>query len=135
MLEEFLGRIDRRRRRIFLLGQPGLDAQLLDQVDDLANLLVAKEDRQGHVVLGHFAREAFDHRDRVLGAGDDQIEIAFLHLRHGRHGDEFAADSADADGAGELQEGDVRDVQGGRCADHAQDIGIVLAVERHARRS
>ncbi len=44
--------------------------------------------------------------------------------------DQFAADPADADGAGRLQERDLRQVQGGAGADHAEDVGIVLPVGR-----
>ena len=93
------------------------------------DLLVAELDRLEHDVFGHLAGKAFDHGDGVARAGDDQVEIALLHLRVRRHDEEFIADAADAHGAGDFQERNVRDVQGGAGADHAQDIGIVFPVE------
>jgi len=47
-------------------------------------------------------------------------------LRLRRHGDQFAANAADADTAGRMQERNLRDVQGGAGADHGEDVGVVL---------
>ena len=69
-----------------------------------------------------------DHHHRIRGAGDDQVELAFLDLRLGRVEDIFAVEVADARGADRAHEGDAGD--GERCGrgDHRQDVGLVLAV-------
>src|SRR5262245_26954826 len=105
-----------------------LRAQLLDHLDDGADMLVAEQDRLHHLLLGHLAREALDHGDRRARAGDDEVEVALLELRVCWHQHELAVDAADADAAGWLHERNLRDVQGGAAADHAQHVGVVLAV-------
>ncbi len=115
--------------RQLLGGQTGLGAKFLDGADNLDDLLVAEHDRLQHAVFRHLASEAFDHGDGVARAGHDQIEVAFLHLRMRRHDDKVVADAADADGAGDLEEGNLREVQGGTGADHAQDVGVVFTID------
>ena len=120
--------------RVRLLGRQAAHlAKLLDHVDDDDDLLVGEHDRLEHLVLGHLAGEALDHRDRLARAGDDEVEVALLHLGGGRHDDQFVLDAADAHRAGDLEERDVRDVERSARADHAQDVGVVLAVGRHGR--
>ena len=98
------------------------------------DVLVGEQDRLRASLFGHLAGEALDHGDGVARAGDDQVEVALFQLRVRRHDDQLVADPADADGAGRLQERDLRDVQGGAGADHAQDVGIVLPVGGQGRR-
>ena len=54
-------------------------------------------ERLDDLLLGDFLGARFDHHDRVLGAGDDQVERAALALLEGRIDDELAVDQADAD--------------------------------------
>ena len=62
----------------------GLLLQLFDHADDLDDRLVAELDRVGDVVFLHLARADFDHVDEVLGAGDDEVEVAVFELLDGR---------------------------------------------------
>ena len=64
-----------------------------------------------HAVFGHFAGEALDHQDRVLAAGDDQVEIALFQLVLRGEGDELAVDVAQADRAERALERQRRDAQ------------------------
>ena len=91
--------------RAIVSALPGRGAELLDRIDDLDDLLLGELDRLEHVVFGHFAGEAFDHSDGLAGAGHDQVQIAFLQVLKGGHGDEFAVDPGDANGAGHLVNG------------------------------
>ncbi len=70
----------------------------------------------------------FDHHHGIAGGGDDQVEIACLHLLVGRIEDIFALDIADAGGADRAHEGHARNGERGRRGDHRQDVGLVLAV-------
>ncbi len=63
-----------------LLGESGRLAQFFDHLDDGDDLFVGEQDRLEHLLFGHFAGKALDHGDRLAGAGDDQVEIAFLQL-------------------------------------------------------
>ena len=37
---------------------------------------------------GISSAEPLDHHDRLVGAGDDEVEVALLHLGGGREGDD-----------------------------------------------
>ena len=121
-------RVHRGGRREHLRAQPGGGAEGLDAVDDDDDRLVGEADRLGDDVFGEFAGEPFDHADGVAGGGDDQVEVALVHLRRGRQGDQFAVDPADADRADRVHERQVRDVQRGRRADQREHVGVVLLV-------
>ena len=62
------------------------------------------------------------------GAGDDEVELAALHLLDGRVEDVLAVDIADAGGADRAEERNARQRQGGRAADQRDDVGVVLQV-------
>ena len=101
----------------------GLLLQLLDHPDDLDDRLVAELDRVGDVVLVHLAAADLDHVDEVLGAGDDEVQVAVLELLDGRVEDELAVDPADADVGGRADERDVADGDGGRGGDAGEMSG------------
>ena len=50
-------------------------------------------------LLGDLAGARLDHDDRVVGAGDDQVDVGLVALGVGRVEDELAVDPADAHGA------------------------------------
>ena len=75
----------------------GLLRQRVDAGDDLLDRRVRVLERLDHLLLGHFLRARLDHHDRVLAAGDDQVEPAAAALLEGRVDHELAVDQADAD--------------------------------------
>ena len=61
--------------------QAGLVAQLLDQVDDLHDLLVAEHDGlRASASSGISRAKPSIMVIGVAGAGDDQVEVALFHL-------------------------------------------------------
>ena len=50
------------------------------QPDDLLIDAMSFHDGVGHLGLGQLLAEPFDHHDGLLGAGDDQVEIALLEF-------------------------------------------------------
>src|SRR5262249_5631017 len=134
VFENVLERINGSFGRRPLGGQSGLAAESLDQLNDLNNVLMPEQNRLKHSFFGHLTSEAFDHGDGIASAGNNEVQIAVLHLRMRGHGDEVIADSADADAARDFDKRNVRDVQSGAGADHAEYVLGVLAVERHGGR-
>jgi hypothetical protein len=57
---------------------------------------MAEHDRAEHDIFGQFVGFRLDHQHGVRGAGDDQIEFAFLHLVDMRVEHILAVDVADA---------------------------------------
>ena len=153
-----LGRIDARAALVFTgVGIGGLDVladQLLDGGDDVGVILGGEVEGLLGGVFGHFddgldhrlhaaMREhqgvqhdlfrqllgfGFDHHQGVLGAGDDEVELAVGHLVEGRVQDELAVDIADARGADRAHEGHARDGQGGGGGDQAEDVRVIFHV-------
>ena len=76
--------------------------------DDPADRLVAEEDRVEHRLLGDLVGARLDHHDRLLGAGDDEVDLGLLALGVGRVEDELPVDRADADRADRGVERDER---------------------------
>ena len=89
---------------------------------------MSEHDRAEHDVFRKLLGFGFDHHHGVVGAGDDEVEVAFLDLGVGRVEDIFAVDVADARGADRAHERHARDGERGRRGDHRQDVGLVLAV-------
>jgi hypothetical protein len=82
------------------LGLAGLLAQLVLDGADLLDLGVGDVERVEDLGLGDLARAGLHHEDRVLGAGDDEVEVGLLEeLLLRRVDDEVALHLADADGA------------------------------------
>ena len=71
--------------------------QLVLKRDHLLIQAVGLHDGVGHLGLGQFFAEPLDHHDGLLGAGDDQVEVAVLQLLGGRERDELAVDAAQPD--------------------------------------
>ncbi len=71
-------------------------ADLLDELEDTLHRIVTKLDGGDQVRFGHFLRFAFDHDDRVLGRGNDQLALAVLLLLVGRVRDQLAVDARDS---------------------------------------
>ena len=117
-------------RRVDLLvrGQAEGGEQVVLERQDFLVEAVGLHDRVVHLGLGHLAPEPFDHDDGLVGGGDDQVEVAVLHLGGGRQGDVLVVDPAQPDGADRAHEGDAGEDQRGRGADDREDVGVVLAV-------
>jgi len=79
-------------------------------------------------------RLGLDHQHRLVGAGNDEVQLRGLELGLGRVEDVFTVDVADARGADGALERDARQRHGGGCADHRDDIGIDFGVDREHRR-
>ncbi len=107
----------------------GLLLELLDHADDFDDDLVAELDGIGDVVFLGLARAGFDHVDVVLGAGDDDVDVAVFELLDGGIDDQLAVDAPDAHVGDGGEEGDVADGDGAAGGDASEDVGIVLAVE------
>ncbi len=80
------------------LGEPD------DRVDHRLHVLVAEHDRAEHDGFRQFLRLQLDHQDRVLGAGDDEVELALRHLVDLRVEHVFVVDEADAGGGDRAHE-------------------------------
>ena len=70
-------------------------ADLLDELEDTLDGLVTELDGGDQVRFGQFFGFAFDHDDRVLGRGNDQLALAVLLLLVGRVRDQLAVDARD----------------------------------------
>ena len=105
-----------------------------DQVDHRLHLLVAELDRAEHLGLRELVGLGLDHHDRVLGAGDDELEpllgvvAQLLHVVDGRVQHVGAVDEAHPRRADRAHERHARQGQRGRGGDHADDVGVVLHV-------
>ena len=102
--------------------------QFDDRLDHRLEMAVGEHDGAQHVVFGQFLDLGLDHHHRVVGAGDDQVELALRHLVEGRVEHVFAVDEADAGGADRAHEGRAGERQGGGGGDQGDDVGIVLQV-------
>jgi hypothetical protein len=89
---------------------------------------VTEEDRVGHDLLGQLHGAGLDHRHRVGGAGDDEVERARGHLRRGRVDDELVVDAAHAHRGARALEGDARERQRGHGGDAGEVVGLAVAV-------
>ena len=109
-----------------LLGQLALcGAELPDRV-------VGDVEGVEHLGLGDLGRARLDHEDRVLGAGDDQVELGRVEeVLLARVDDEVALDLADAHRADGRGDRDVGDHERGGRAVHGQDVVRVDVIDRH----
>ena len=111
-----------------LLG--GLLGELDDGLDHRLEVPVAEHHGAEHDLLGQLLGLRFDHQHGVLRAGDDEVELAFLHLVDGRVEHVFVVDEADARAADRAHEGRAGERQRGRGRHHRDDVGIVLQIVR-----
>ena len=86
-----------------------------------------------HLILGELGRLRFDHEHTLLGAGHDQIEVGGRALLVGRVQNIAAVRVADPAPPDRPHEGETRDGERGRRADHGDDVGIVDQVVREHR--
>ena len=114
-------------RRRYLGGQRFL------HLADRRDRFLADGQRLDQHRLGDLAGLGFDHRDRVLGAGDDEVEVGDFELREGWLEDQLAVDVPDPHRGDRSVEGDVGDAERGRCRNRAQRVGRVLHIDREDR--
>ena len=91
---------------------------------------VAEHHGAEHDFFGQLLGFQFHHHHGVLRAGDDEIELAFLHLVERRIEHVFVVDEADAGAADRAHEGRAGERQRGRGRHHRDHVGIVLLVVR-----
>ncbi len=70
--------------------------QLLLQFTQRLDRAVGELDCLDHVLIGQLVRKSFDHRDFVIVAGNDQVEIALQHLGVRGEEHELAVDATDS---------------------------------------
>ena len=100
------------RRRVEPLRLAGLRPQLLLCLAELDDLAVSDLERLEQLLLGHLVGAGLDHRQTVLGADDDQVELGrVLGLLERRVDDELAVEQPHADGPDRAEEGQRRDGQ------------------------
>jgi hypothetical protein len=99
-------------------------AELLERLADPADLLVGELERLEQLVLGDLVCAGLDHRQGVLRADHDQVELVgvVVGLLQRRVDDEGAVDERDADGADRAEERQARDHQRRRDAVDAEDV-------------
>ena len=121
------GGVDRLRGDL-AFGFPGDPNHLVLYVEYRSRGVLRQEERLQHVFFGHDARAALDHHDGVPAGGHEQVDVAVLELVLERVDDQRAVQPADPNAGDRPAEGDVRDLQRGRCADQSQGVGVVFAV-------
>ncbi len=89
---------------------------------------MAEHDGAKHDVLGEFLGFRLDHQNRLAGAGDDEVELRFLHLVNVRVEHIFAVDIADARAADRAHERHTRQRQRGGNGDDRDDVRVVLQI-------
>ena len=112
----------------------GLLLELLHRRGQLLDLAVGDVERVEDLGLGDALGAGLDHQDRLVGAGDDQVQVQFLVRLLGRVDDEVTVQFSDADGADVLGDRDRRDRQRRGGAVHRQDVVRVHPVDRHRHR-
>ena len=108
----------------------GLFGELDDRLDHRLEMPVAEHHRAEHDVLGQLLGFRFHHQHGVVRAGDDEIELAFLHLVERRVEHVLVVDEADARAADRAHERRAGQRQRRGGGDHRDDVGIVLQVVR-----
>ena len=89
---------------------------------------MAGHDGAQHHLFRKLLGLGLDHQHGVGGAGDDEVEVAVLHLVERRVHDGLALDVGDARGADRAHERDAGQAQGGGGGDHGENVGIGLHV-------
>ncbi len=108
----------------------GLGDQFLDGADGGLHLLMAEHDRAEHHFLGQARGLRLHHQHRMLGAGDDQVQLRIGERLGGRVEDVGAVLVADARSTNRPIERQAREAHGGRGADQRGDVRIDLRIER-----
>ncbi len=110
----------------------GLFREANDGFDHRLEMPMAEHHGAEHHFFGQFFGFGLDHQHRILGAGNNEIEIALGHLVDLRVEHVFVVDETDARRADRSHERCPRQREGSRGRDHRQNVGIILLVVRHA---
>ena len=123
--------VDLRRLDLDLLLAGEL-AQLVLRGAELLDRAVRDVERVEDLGLGDLVRARLDHEDGLVGAGDDEVEVAVAlgEVDLARVDDEVALDLADAHRADGRRERDRRDHQRRGGAVHREDVVRVVVVDR-----
>ena len=106
----------------------GFLRERVDHLDQLLDRVVRGLERGDRFVFGHLVGARFDHHDAVLGAGDDEVELALLALREARVDDELAIDEADTHGGDGLFNRHLRERQRRAGAGEREHVRVVLGI-------
>ncbi len=109
----------------FTLGLTHQVTQFDLKIDQRLQGFVPEEDRLKHFILGQQLCFAFDHDDRLAGAGNGDIEIAVLHLLKSRISDQFSVHPADTHSGNRSVERDVGHFNCSRCCHNSESVGII----------
>ena len=113
-----------------LEGTPGHLDELTLETDQLAHGVVGQVQPFDELLLGDLERGTFDHHDRVLGAGHDDVHVGELELLEGGVDDPFVLNPADPDSGDRSLPRDRREQDRRGRAEHAPHVGVVLLVRR-----
>ncbi len=102
--------------------------ELDDRLDHRLETAMAEHDGLEHLLLAELLGFRLDHHHGVMGAGDDEVEIAVGHLVDHRIEHELAADQADAGAADRTKERQARKRQRSRRGYQRKNVGIVLEI-------
>ncbi len=108
----------------------GLLGETDDGFDHRLEVAVTEHHGAEHHVFRQLLCLRLDHQHRVLGAGDDEVELALRHFVDLWVEHVFVVDEADARGADRTHERRPGQRQRGGSGDHRNDVGIVLEVVR-----
>src|SRR6186713_3511116 len=105
-------------------------SELDDGLDHRLEVPVAEHHGTEHDFFGQLFGFRFHHHHRVIGAGDDEIELTFWHLVECRIEHILVVDEADAGAANRAHKRRARQRERGGGRNHGDDVGIVLHVVR-----
>ena len=91
----------------------GFLGELDDGLDHRLEMPMAEHHGAEHDLFGEFLGFRFNHHHRIAGAGDDEVELAFLHLVDCRIEYVFVVDESDAGAADRPHERRARYCQRG----------------------
>ena len=101
-----------------------------DGVENRLHRVMAEIDSPEHDLLGQFLGFGFDHQHAFMRTGNNEVEVGFLHLRHGRVENIGVVNPANTSRRDRAEERHAGQAQGRRRANHRGDIGVVLHVMR-----
>ena len=110
----------------FRFADFSLDAA--DKFADLFNVLMSKENRVQHFLLGDFLAAGFYHQDSVRGSGYRQVQAAHLELFHSRVDDVLPVNQAYAHAGDRSFKRNIGYAQSSGSTDHARDIRRIVRI-------
>ena len=105
-------------------------SELDDGLDHRLKVPVSEHHGTEHDLFGQLFGFRFHHHHRVIGTGDDEIELTFRHLVECRIEDILVVDEADASAANRAHKRRAGQCERGGGRNHGDDVGIVLHVVR-----